>query len=269
MNSAMADADRTPTRAELLARWYDLDLHDDPGDLDLYLALAGRGGAPILELAAGSGRLAIPLAAAGHDVVACDTDVAMLDRARAAWAAAGPGRRPRGTLDLVQADLLDLDLGPRFGLVILALNTLLLLETAERQQAALAVMARHLLPDGRAVVDVWLPGPDDLRLYDGRVLLEWERADDASGQRVAKFAAARHDPATGLVELTTIFDAWPAEGGAPSRVSRTDRLRLVGAAELQLMAKAAGLRVETIGADHGLAPFGPGAERVVLVAGLV
>ena len=65
-------------RARALARLYDLDLLDDPGDLDLYLALAGRAGGPILELATGSGRLAVPLAEAGYDVTGVDLDPAML-----------------------------------------------------------------------------------------------------------------------------------------------------------------------------------------------
>ena len=46
--------DARPSRARRLARLYDLDLIDDPGDLDLYLALAERTGGPILELAAGT-----------------------------------------------------------------------------------------------------------------------------------------------------------------------------------------------------------------------
>jgi SAM-dependent methyltransferase len=148
----MAEAAASGTRAELLARWYDLDLRDDPGDLDLYLALAARNGGPILELAAGSGRIAIALAVAGHEVVGVDLDPAMLGRARAAWDRAGrrTGRRRIGSLELVEADLLEVQLGARFGLVVLALNSLLLLGTAERQQAALAAMARHLRPDGRA-----------------------------------------------------------------------------------------------------------------------
>ena len=52
-----------PATAAALARLYDLDLVEDPGDLDLYLALADRADGPILELAAGTGRLAVPLAA--------------------------------------------------------------------------------------------------------------------------------------------------------------------------------------------------------------
>src|SRR3954451_18891542 len=98
-----------PTAAAL-ARLYDLDLAEDPGDVDLYLALASRAGGPIVELAVGSGRIAVPLAEAGHEVVGIDLDPAMLDRAR---------RRSRtARLELVEGDVLqprERDLG-RFGL---------------------------------------------------------------------------------------------------------------------------------------------------------
>ena len=67
---------------DALARLYDLDLVEDPGDLDLYLALAARAGGPVLELAAGTGRIAVPLAEAGHAVTAVDIDPAMLARLR-------------------------------------------------------------------------------------------------------------------------------------------------------------------------------------------
>jgi SAM-dependent methyltransferase len=71
------------TSAEALARLYDLDLQDDPGDLDLWTALAAEADGPVLELMAGSGRIAIPLAEDGHAVTAVDLDGAMLARRRA------------------------------------------------------------------------------------------------------------------------------------------------------------------------------------------
>jgi SAM-dependent methyltransferase len=258
-----------PSEAELLARFYDLDLDDDPGDLDLYLALAAQGDGAVLELAAGTGRIALPLALAGHRVVAVDNDPAMLARARKTWTLA-PAPKGPGALELVAADLLEVDLGRRFDLVILALNGLLLMGTATRQQAALDAIARHLRPArGRAVVDISLPGADDLVAYDGRVQLEWQRSDPEDGRLVAKLSAARYDAASAEVELTTMFDAWAVNGGPVTRVSRTDRLRLIGAAELTGMVAAAGLRVEQLAGDHALSPFGAGAERVLLVAGLV
>ena len=251
-----------------LARCYDLDLLDDPGDLALYEALAARTGGPILELAAGSGRLAIPLAVAGYRVVAVDNDSAMLARAAAAWSRAR-GRRRTGSLDLVEADLTSVRLDERFALAFLALNSLLLLADAPAQAAALRTLAAHLAPGGLAVIDVFLPDADDLALYDGRILLEWQREDPQTGEIVTKLASARHDSATAIVSFTQMFDSTSAAGGPLRRVSRTDRMRLLGASELCRLAEDAGLVVEQLAGDHQMTPFGPGAERVVVVARLV
>jgi SAM-dependent methyltransferase len=281
--NASAEPSSTGAPARL-ARYYDLDLEDDPGDLPLYLALAARTGGPILELGAGSGRLAVPLAAAGYDVTAVDLDPAMLARAGAAWQRrrrGGPGHTAggtssprvspsgRGQLRLVEADATALHLTERFALAILALNTLLLLEDPERQLAALRALAEHLRPGGLAAIDVWLPGPGDLSLYDGRLLLEWLRDDPETGDKVAKLASAQFDSATATVTLTQMFDAWAPDGGLVSRVARCDRLRLVGAAELVRMARDSGLEVETLAGDHRMGPFGPGEERAILIGRLV
>lgn len=251
--------------AVALARLYDVDLVEDPGDLDLYLALAGRTGGPVLELGAGTGRLAVPLAEAGHDVTAVDRDPAALERARGRLAAAGAAVERR--VSLVEADMVRLRLrnSRDFRLGLIALNSLLLLGRRDRQVAALRTLASHLAPGGLAVIDVWLPDADDLGRFDGRLSLEYVRTDPDSGRLVSKTASARHDAATGLVELTVTYD----EGGigeAPVRWIRTDHLRLVGADDLVAMAETAGLRVETLAGDYALTPLGAGSERAVLVA---
>ena len=257
------------TSAEALARLYDLDLAEEPGDLELYRALARRTGGPIIELAVGSGRIAVPLAADGHRVVGVDIDAAMLDRARTR--AAGGGPDAASNLELVEADLIDaagnaqVGAGGPYRLAILALNSILLLASAERQRAALAALASLLAPGGVAVVDAWQPSPTDLVAFDGRLSLEWLRIDPDTGNEVTKTAAAWFDPATRLVTLTTVFDEGPA-GAPPVRWMRTDALRLITVDELTGFARGAGLEVEQLAGDHELGPLGPGAERVVLVA---
>jgi SAM-dependent methyltransferase len=249
--------------AAALARLYDLDLVDDPGDLDLYLALADRADGPVLELAVGTGRLAIPLAEAGHLVTGVDRDPAMLDRARRrARAVAGADR-----LTLVEADLVGLRLpaAGRFGLAFLALNSLLVLETRAAQRAALQAMADHLAPGGLAVVDVWLPDAEDLARFDGRIMLEWPRLDPESGAIVTKSGSAVHDAASAMVTLTTIFEEG-GQGGPVRRWVRRDRLRLVTADDLREFAELAGLTVELLAGGYDLGAMGPGSERAVLVA---
>jgi SAM-dependent methyltransferase len=260
------DPDRPDrTAADDLARLYDLDLTDDPGDLDLYLALAERTGGPILELAAGTGRLAVPLAAAGEKVTAVDLDPAMLARARIRATAAGKATLAR--LTFVEADLVGLALpdAGRYGLAFIALNSLMVLPNRAAQRAALHALAAHLAPGGVAVVDVWLPDAEDLARFDGRIILEWPRDDPETGDTVTKVGSAQHDAATGTVTLTSIFEA--SRAGSPvRRWVRRDRLRLVSADELVSFAEDAGLAIELLAGGYDLGPHGPGSERAVLVA---
>lgn len=261
----MAEPRRDPTTAAALARLYDVDLIDDPGDLNLYLALASRTGGPILEIAGGSGRIAVPLAKAGFEVTVVDIDPAMLARAEKAAADAGPDVLAR--LERVECDLVGLRLpgGARFRLAILALNSILLLDTRDAQQAALEAMARHLKPGGLAVVDVWLPSADELARYDGRIGLEYVRDDPETGFLVTKTVAAQHEPAIGRVGLTAIYEEGE-QGGTPRRWVREDRLRLLNADDLRAMAESAGLVVESVAGDYDLNPVQPNDERAVLVA---
>lgn len=251
--------------AEALARLYDLDLATDPGDLDLYRALARRTGGPVLELAVGSGRIALPLAADGHAVTGVDPDPAMLGRARAAAAAAG--HAVAGRIRLVEGDArtIRLDDAGGYQLAFIALNSIFLMGARADQAAAVATLAAHLAPGGLAVIDAWLVSAEDLARYDGRLVLEWVREEPGTGRIVTKTASAVYDPAAGIVRLTTIFDAAPP-GAASVRWVRVDRLRLAGPDDLVAYAEAAGLDVETLAGDYDLGPLELGAERVVLVA---
>ncbi|HYN70797.1 MAG TPA: class I SAM-dependent methyltransferase [Candidatus Eisenbacteria bacterium] len=256
------------TAADALARLYDLDLADDPGDLGLYEALAARTGGPIVELGVGSGRIAVPLAALGHDVVGIDRDSAMLTRARARAEREGPATASR--LALVEADMLGpLDTDPprrgAFRLAILALNSILLLAGRDEQRRVIRVMAELLGPGGIAVVDAWQPDVRELVQFDGRLTLEWLRRDPDGGRDVAKLMAAWYDGTARVVTLTTLFDE-AAPGQPPRRWTRSDALRMASADDLRSYAEDAGLEIEQLAGDYDLTPLGPASERVVLVA---
>ena len=251
--------------AEALARLYDLDLSEDPGDLDLYLALAGRTGGPVLELAVGSGRLAVPLSISGLEVTGVDLDPAMLARARAAADRASAAVAGRLRLEQGDARTIRLPDAGEYRLAVIPLNSIFLMGTRREQGQAVATLAAHLAPGGLAVVDAWLPDADDLARYDGRLVLEWVREEPGTGHTVTKTGSAVYDPGAGMVRLTTVFEAGPA--GEPAvRWVRVDMLHLVGPDELVAFAEAAGLVVETVAGDYGMGPLELGADRVVMVA---
>jgi SAM-dependent methyltransferase len=207
----------------------------------------------------------VPLAEAGHEVVGVDLDPAMLARARTRAADAGATVARRLTWREGDLTTLRLPEAGGFGLAILGLNSLFLLATRKAQAAALATLAAHLRPGGAAVVDIWLPDAEDLSRFDGRLVLEYVRADPETGHLVTKMAAASHDATTQSVILTAIYDEG-LPGRSTTRWVRHDRLRLLSADELRALAEAVGLTVEVIAGDYGLSPLSPGSERAILVA---
>ncbi len=261
----LTEAPEAEELPDALARLYDLDLTDDPGDVDLWLALAERTGGPILELMAGTGRLAVPLAEAGHRVTAVDLDPAMLRRAARRAAAADAEVAAR--LELVLGDVVGLELpgAGTFRLGFVALNSMLLLRSRDAQQAAWTALAAHIAPGGLAVIDVWLPDAADLARYDGRLHHEYLRRDPERGLWVTKTAAAQHDGASGTVALTTFYDEGDP-GRPPVRWFRRDVVRLTSADEQRALAESAGLDVELVSGGYDLEPLGPHDDRLILLA---
>ena len=127
-------------------------------DLGFVTGLARETGGPLLELACGTGRLTIPLAEAGFEIVGLDRSGAMLDVARAKAAKLDPAAR--GRIRFVEADMTAFELRERFGLAFAVFRGFMLLLDVEAQHAALAAVRRHLRPRGRLVLDLFDPRLD-------------------------------------------------------------------------------------------------------------
>jgi SAM-dependent methyltransferase len=249
--------------AATLARCYDLDMLDVAYDAELYLRLAQEGGDGVLELGVGSGRLAIPLALAGHPVVGVDRDPAMLERAAMAW------ERTRGPIEparlrLVEGDLVSFRSSARFGLVFAAVNTFLLAHDDDARLAVLATMHEHLLPGGLAAIEMSTPDAEELAGYDGRLRREWARHDPESGRQVEKRMSATYARDTRSVTLRQVF-SWHGSAGR-ERVERTDRLHLIPPAELARLARRSGFGHVDVWGDHLTMPHGAGSHRAIIVA---
>ena len=255
-------------RAAALARYYDLDFTDVAYDAELYQQLAQMADGPILELAVGSGRLAIPLALAGYRVVGIDNDAAMLDRARSTWQhVRGAAEADRFTV--AESDFLTYRSDAHFGLSFMAVNTLLLMEDDRSRLAVLATMRANLRRGGVAAAEVTTPNEQELAGYDGRLQLEWLREDPETGDQVTKMISARHDAETSTVTLTQMYESTPSNGGPVTRVAKTDKLHLVSAEQLRTLAEQAGFGEVELRGDHFPTPYGARSHRAILVARLV
>lgn len=175
--------------ADVYDDWY-ADVSDTEGTVARLASLAA--GRPVLELGIGTGRLALPLAAAGVAVSGIDASPAMVARL-----AAKPGgdRIPVAVGDMADLEAVAPPAGTRFGVVFAAFNTLFNLTDVTAQQRCLRGAAARLAADGRVVVEanVFDPDPDPREavtvrsMEPGRVVLSVSRADPAAQTVTGQF----------------------------------------------------------------------------------
>ena len=146
-------------------------------DIAFYVEEAERCDGPVVELAVGSGRIAVPIAQAGRAVIGVDLSPGMLAVARALAEEHGVGSR----VDLRVGDLRDPPVEERVQLVICPFRSLLHMPDESEKLRALRAAHALLVPGGRLVFDVFAPSPEDIAETHG-VWLEreqgiFERAD--------------------------------------------------------------------------------------------
>jgi SAM-dependent methyltransferase len=161
---------------DAIAELYDPWSRSVTEDVDFYVAEARKAGGTVVELGVGTGRIAVPIAAAGVPVIGVDSSAGMLDVCRRRAEAAGVER----LLDLRLGDLRDPPVDEQVRLVICPFRALLHLETDAERRRALEAVRGLLAPGGRFVFDVFAPSAEDIADTHGRWLERepgiWEQA---------------------------------------------------------------------------------------------
>lgn len=211
--------------ADVYDEWYPADTATVAA-VERIHQLAGAG-ARILELGVGTGRLALPLAALGHEVVGLDSSTEMLDRL--AINAAGSADSS-GSIDGVRGDVADGAAWPAgpFQVVVAAFNLVCNLTDVAAQSAMFVQAHAALAPGGVLVVEAFVPHPVD---HAERRL----EVREVSAEQVV-LIASRTDPDLGVV----IGQHIQLRDGEPVRL-RPWRLRPTSPAELDRLAGLAGL----------------------------
>lgn len=235
--------------------WFDEDVaatyDEDSGDqfdparvgrtVDVLADLAGDGRA--LELAIGTGRVAVPLAERGVPVSGIEISPYMLERLRSKPGAVG--------IAAVEGDMTSARAPGRFRLVYLVYNTITNLLTQEEQVTCFENAARHLEPGGCFVVEVFVPILQKL----------------PPGERFHVFASdpayVAYDDYDVATQTLHSHHVRLREDGSYRRVAMP--FRYAWPAELDLMARIAGLRLRDRWADWDRTPFTSDSEQHVSV----
>ena len=231
------------------------------GDVDFFRRLAAEQAGPILEIGCGTGRVSIPLAAAGFEVVGVDLSMPMLRLAEERRARESPDVAAR--LTFLPGDMTTLDLGRRFALIVAPSRVFQFALTSEAQRAALGALRAHLQPRGRLVLDLFDPLLDLVVPDSTFPPRSGELVHPKTGNRVLwEITGGSPSPMEQLVRSD-----WTAREIGPSGEVLRDEtelltLRWSTRSEMRLLFELAGLEVE---ADYGDFHGGPpayGREQV-------
>jgi hypothetical protein len=163
-----------------------------------------------LELAIGTGRVAIPLERRGVQLEGMDASPEMVEKMRAKDGGKG--------IPVTIANLADFDLGKQFSLVFLLLNTLYSLQTQDEQIACMQRSAAHLEPGGQLVIEHFMPDPTRFHFHGrahvyevglGHVRIEADTTDRATQHTRENHIEVREDG----IKLYPAFlrYVWPSE----------------------------------------------------------
>ncbi len=239
---------------ETAATYDDSPRGDEAATVACLRRLAGAG--PVLELAVGTGRIALPLAATGVRVDGVELSAAMVEVLRAK-----PGGRDLHVVLGDMAHLADADVPGPYRLVHLVFNSVYNLLTQEDQVRCFAGVAPRLAEDGRFLLEAAVPGPGEASPGpDYRLEQQYVAAEHVGTDRVV-LDAGRYDPTTQLLRRTRVHVG--ADGVRLSPIV----LRWASPAELDLMARLAGLRLHERWGGWDGEPFTPASRRHVSVYG--
>lgn len=235
---------RISTYGDRIAHVYDeffAGLDPAPAVRALRDLAAGR---RVLELAIGTGRVALPLADAGVEVFGVDASEAMLERLRA---------KPQGrNLPVAIGDLAKPPFRGPFGVVFVAFNTFFALSSQDEQVGCFAAVAEMLEPGGVFVIEAFVP--DASRFVDGQRV-----SADVVGVDEVLLEVSRHDRNSQTVSSQQVVLREGSVAMYPVRV------RYAYPSELDLMARLAGLRLRHRWGGWAGEPFGSSSPAHVSV----
>ncbi|MFN8475113.1 MAG: class I SAM-dependent methyltransferase [Anaerolineae bacterium] len=252
---------------DLYATLYDFEYDDVLDDIPFFRDLAVRSGGPALELACGTGRVLIPVAEAGVEVVGLDISLPMLAVAQEKVSLLAPEVQQRITLG--EGDMRDFDLGAgRFALVYIPFRSFLHLLTVEDQLQALAVIRRSMRPEGRLALAFFNPRLDYIapRLTSrGATTFLEDTYDLLNGERLLQWACTRYDAYTQVSRTERMYDRVGADGRLIERTYRQITVRWMYRYEAEHLFIRAGFEVEALYGDFAGSPFTATSEEQVWV----
>lgn len=234
------------------------DLFGSKNDLQFYRDLALQSGNKALEIGVGTGRVAIPLAKAGIEVVGIDNSVHMLRVARAKLAS--ETATVRGRVVLKKGDMKSFELQQSFPFICIPASTFDHNITVEQQKQTLSCIHKHLETNGTFAFDLEQVTPDTPQA-------SWwiDRKEIGDEAMVVRSIFTRRDMKKRTCCLDLFFDIYRS-GKLSERYHEYGEVALISKSDVTKLLEATGFRVKNVYGDFSRIGYKTDSPRIVLVA---
>ena len=222
--------------------YYDYEFKSRTEDVKFYADEYLKNDGPTLELAIGSGRIALKAVAQGADVVGVDLAPAMVDRAQQHFDRLR-GRR-KGTLELHTGDMREIRLDRTFGLVTCPFNAFQHMYTAADAERCLETAKAHLAPGGTFILDILMPDFEYL-LRSPHKAVPGVRFRHPTYQEYYTYSErSDYDPVTQVNQMWFHYERCNQDGNGPSEITIQLSHRYFYPQEIMSLLRYNGIRVK-------------------------
>ncbi len=258
------------------AEIYEVTHRGKEDDLPLYLEFAEEVGSPLLEIGCGTGRVTYALAKAGHTVHGIDISKSMLKIATRKKKQFP--KEVRNRVSFEQQDMAELDIpGKLFSLVLMPYGEFAHVLERERQQAALAAIARHMSANGVLIIGMSNWDALEKRMnYHGGSIAKWGGSmpltyegvfdDEENQRRIVRYLARGYDPSVQTAIHVYVHEITDMEGRFIAKETTIVPIRYVFRFEMELLLEKAGFCVENIYGYYDKSEFKFDSKRMIFVA---
>ena len=241
---------------EFVADLYDhvVPYRDRP-DVTFFVEAAQESGGPVLEIGSGTGRVLIPTARAGIEIVGLDLSSHMLEICRERLLQEPEDVQAR--VQLVQRDMRDFELDRAFRLVTLPFRPFQHLTTVEDQLSCLGSIHRHLVAGGRLILDIFNPSLEALTSNTvGQEIGDEPEFTTPDGRRVVRrHKIVSRDLHSQINHVELIYYVTHPDG-REERLVHAFPMRYLFRFEAEHLLARCGFEVEEVYADFDKSPYG-------------
>jgi len=253
--SRMNEGNGANSGYEGMGRFY--DLFADNSDIPFFVKCAKKYGSPVLDLAAGTGRVSFALANDGHEVVALERSPSMLEVARQKLKIAS--QTIANNVTIVEGDMTKFNLNRRFPLVIIP-NSIGHAITTEDQLSTLQCVHNHLFDDGVFILDV----------YPGALQYEYAKFEEnpvilSDGTSVEREGVIHSDMLHQLMKVNLRYIVRDSKKKIIEEVKVESSAALLFDREVELLIRLSGFKIEKVFGGFDESEYTPSSTRRILI----